>query len=417
LEISLALLKRVLLSLITPQLVWAGGLNAPFAINTTQVLPKGIRSFSVGGMTTTVDGWFNDNGVASGVAEPFNLELSYGRLLKAESDENLKLNVESQLRNKGVTLDEVAGNSFADINTQVFVTLPSLAYGVTDRWTLAVAVPIVRSIQDVETGFVGTTQLQQLVTDFSQQSRSQTGLIEDKLRDVIATELANKGYKPLVDREETFIGDVTLVSKYLAAKTLTYSWAIVNTLTLPTGHFRDTLRIADPTPGDGQVDLGIASIFEMPLSSQWRLVNQTGYTFQFSDIRETRIPFDEEERLSRDLDPGANRNLGDMMTTSFAALYSPMDLFNLGASYTIGYKERDVWTGTLASPDRYRALGVETEQFMQAIYLQAGISTIGAYRRKTFFMPMIATLGMGQVVDGRNVRNDPLWSLNMSLFF
>ncbi len=411
---------RILLVLVlmgSPTFGWAGGLAAPFSINTTQVLPKGIRSFRVGGLTTTVDGWYNNNGITSGVAEPFNQELSYGRLLKSENDENLKLNVESQLRNKGVSLDEIAGSSYADINTRVQVTLPAFAYGLTERWTVAVAVPIVYTNQDVETGFVGTDQLQQLVTDFSAKSRKQTQLIQSKLRDVIATELSNKGYKSLEDSEETHIGDLTMVAKYLAAKDLNYSWAITNTLTLPTAHVKDTSRLADPTPGDGQVDFGIASIFEVPISSQVRLINQTSYRIQFSDVRETRIPISEDERISKDIDYGANRNLGDMYSTSFAALYAPIDLVSFGASYTLGYKEKDVWTGVNASADRYRALGVETEQFMQAVYGQVSLSTVGAYKRKSFFLPMMATLGVGQVVDGRNVRNDPLWSLNMTMFF
>jgi hypothetical protein len=402
---------------ILPTLGWAGGLAAPFNINTTQVLPKGVRSFAVGGLVTTVDGWYNNNGISAGVAEPFNQQLSYRRLLSSESDENLVLNVESQLRNKGVSLDEIAGSSHADINTQVQVTLPSFAYGVTESWTVAVAVPIVYTNQDVETGFVGSGQLQALVTDFSSQSLKQTQLIQSKLNDVIATELANNGYKPLEDLEETHIGDLTFISKYLAAKDLSYSWAILNTLTLPTAHFRDTNRLADPTPGDGQVDFGISSVLEIPITSQLRFINQTSYTIQFSDVRETRIPISEIERLSDDIDYGANRNLGDIMTTSFAALYAPWDFVSFGGSYTFGYKERDRWTGVNASADRYFALGVETEQFMQALFGQVSLSTVSAYRRKSFFLPMLATLGMGQVVNGRNVRNDPLWSLNMTLFF
>ncbi len=407
----------LILFLASPSIGWAGGLGAPFSINTTQVLPKGVRSFRVGGITTTVDGWYNNAGISSGVAEPFNQQLSYGRLLKSESDVNLKLNVESQLRNRGVSLDEIAGRSYADINTRVQVTLPAMAYGLTDRWTVGFAVPIVYTNQDIATGFVGTNQLQELVTDFSGKSRKQTQLIQSKLNDVIATELANKGYKPLRDEERTQVGDLVMVAKYLAAQELSYSWAITNTVTLPTAHVRDTNRLADPTPGDGQADFGIASIFEVPVTSKLRLINQTGYTIQFSDVRETRIPISEEERISKDIDYGANRDLGDMVSTSFAALYSPIDLISFGASYTLGYKERDEWTGVNASPDRYRALGVETEQYIQALYGQVSLSTVGAYKRKTFFLPMMATMGVGQVVDGRNVRNDPVWSLNMSLFF
>jgi hypothetical protein len=402
---------------LAPGVVMAGGLAAPFSISTTAVLPKGVRNVRLQGLSTTVDGWYNDSGISTGVAEPFNLDLSYGRLLKSESDENLKLNVESQLRNKGVTLDDFAGRSTADINTRVFVSVPTIAYGVTDRLTLALAVPIVYTNIDVETGFVGSDQLQGLVDDFSQKSRKQTNLIRQKLNDVIATELANKGYQPLQDQEATQVGDVMLVAKYLAYKSINYSWAITNTFTFPTAHFRDINKIVDPTPGDGQFDYGVASIFELPLNGRFSLINQTGLVIQFADTRATRIPFSEDNRLSADVDPGAKRDLGDQFYTSFASLYNATPIFSFGGSYTIAYKQRDSWQGNLASPDRYRALGVETEQFLQGIYAQVTATTVNLFRKNKFPIPMMATLGVGQVVDGRNVRNDPLWSMNMSVFF
>lgn len=387
-------------------------------MGSTVVLPKGVRSLQVNGLSTTVDGWYNDTRVDTGVAEPFNQQLSYGRLLKAESDENLKLNVEAQLRNKGVSLDTIAGNSYADINTRVFITLPALAYGVTDRFTLGVTVPIVYSNIDVETGFVGSNQLQQLVTDFSQKSRKQTNAIQSKLRDVIATELANKGYKPLEAQEQTQIGDMVIVGKYLGYKGVDYSWALTTTVTVPTAHVRDVNRVVDPSPGDGQWDLGLASTFNIPLNSQFNVVSQTGYIVQFSDIRETRMPISEEERLSSDIDYGANRDLGDQMFTSLGLMMNgPSQVFSFGGSYTFAYKERDRWTGVNYSGDRYRALGVETEQVMHAAYLQTSLSTINLYRKKKFPLPLLATLGVGKAFAGRNVRNDPLWSLNMSAFF
>ena len=223
----------------------AGGLAAPFSIGSTKVLPEGIRSLQVTGIMTTVDGWYNDTGVTSGVAEPFNLELSYARLLKAEKGENLKLNVESQLKNKGVDLNSIAGRSYADINTRVVATVPTMAYGLTKHWTLALAVPIVYTNMDVETGFVGSAQLQSLVTDFSGKSRKQTKLIESKLRDVIATEISNKGYKPLDKKKKTQVGDLTLVAKYLAYQDLTVSWALTNRFVFPTAKVRDAHNVVE----------------------------------------------------------------------------------------------------------------------------------------------------------------------------
>lgn len=401
----------------TTTLCWAGGLATPWTVGSTAVLPKGVRSIRVGGLITNVDGWYNDYGVTSGVAEPFNQNLSYARLLKAEKNENLKLNVESQLRNKKVDLNSLAGQSYADINTTAVVTLPAIAYGLTDRWMLAVAMPIVYTNMDVATGFVGSPQLQQLVSDFSQKSRKQTALIQQKLTDVIATEIANKGYKPLADQEKTQLGDIVLMAKYLAHHSLNYSWALTNTFTFPTAHVRDVNKVVDPTPGDGQFDYGITSTIEVPVTGQIKLVNQTSYTIQFSDRRETRIPITKAERLSSDIDYGATRDIGDIVTSSIGALYSPWSLLTVGGSYTIGYKERDQWSGGQFSRDRYEVLGVETEQFMQAAYLEASLSTVNLYREKSFPVPLMAGLGVGKVIDGRNIRHDPLWNLNMTVFF
>lgn len=406
-----------ILSVFTAHSVWAAGLATPYSLGSTTVLPKGVRSVRVGGLVTSVEGWYNDYGVTTGVASPFNQKLSYGRLLKAESDENLKLNVESQLANKGVSLDDTAGWSYADVNTRVIATVPAMAYGLTERWTVAIAVPIVYTNMDVATGFVGTPQLQNLVSDFSEKSRKQTQVIQQKLTDVIATELSNKGYKPLEDEEKTSIGDVTLVAKYLAAKGIHYSWAITNTFALPTAHVRDVNKVVDPTPGDGQFDWGITSTVEIPVSSTFKLINNTGYTIQFADTRETRIPYSEDERLSTDVDRDARRDLGDQMFSSFAMSYAPIDIVSFGGSWTIAYKERDRWTGTEFEAHRYRVLGHESEQYMQALYAQVGVSTVGMFRRKKFPVPLMGTIGVGKVIEGRNVRHDPLWNMTVTAFF
>ncbi len=396
---------------------WAAGLTTPFSLGSTAVLPKGVRNVRVGGITTMVDGWYNDTGVTAGVAEPFNQQLSYGRLLKAESNENLKLNVESQLRNQGVELDTIAGTSYADINTRAVVTLPTIAYGLTEKWTLAMAVPIVYTNLSIATGFVGTPQLQQLVDNFSQKSQKQTQLIEEKLTDVIATEISNKGYKPLQSEEQTRLGDVVLVAKFLAHKSLNYSWALTNTITLPTAHVRDVNKVVDPTPGDGQLDYGIASTVEVPVNARLNIIQQMGVNIQFSDTRETRIPFTNEERLSSDVDYGASRDLGDQVYSSLGASYSFLPTFGVGGSYTIAYKERDQWRGSLASPERYEVLGVETEQFMQAAFLQTTFSTIPLFQAQKFPLPMMASVGVGKVIDGRNVRHNSVWSMDVSIFF
>src|SRR5690606_21748082 len=117
--------------------------------------------------------------------------------------------------------------------------------------------------------------------DFSAKSRKQTKLIESKLRDVIATEISNKGYKPLTDEERTQVGDLTFVAKYLAYQDLNVSWAISNRFVFPTAKVRDVNKVVDPAAGDGQFDYGIDSTVVVPVNGMINLIQQVGYTIQF----------------------------------------------------------------------------------------------------------------------------------------
>ena len=395
----------------------AGGITAPFSLNTTRVLPKGVRSLRVGAITTNVDNWHNSQGQVTGIAEPMVQELSYARLLKAENNEELKKNVEATLAAANIDLNTIAGVSLADINTRVTATVPALAIGITKRWTLAVAVPILYTNIDTETSFLGTEQLQTVVDGFAQRSRTQTGVIQQKLSDVIATELATKGYLPLEDRERTEVGDVSLISKYLVYDGLSVKWSITNQLTAPTARTRAINRLVDPAAGDGQWDFGATSILQIPITGKFSILHQVGHLIQFADHQDARVPFSINERLSADIDEEAYRDMGDISHTQLGFIYSPVSAFNFGAAYYAAYKQKDYWTGGLGSQQRYDILGVETGQYMQAAMVQLGASSVNAYQTGRFPIPMIANLSYSYVFDGRNVRNAPLWSFNATMFF
>jgi hypothetical protein len=397
--------------------VMAGELTTPFSIGSTTVLPKGIRSLRIGAVTTEIDNKFNDLNFDVGVAETMNQELSYGRLLQAEKDENLKLNVEAQLAAKGVTLNQVAGSSVADLNSRVTVTAPVLAYGITDRWTLALVVPVYYSKIDVATSFIGTEQLQELATSFAEKSRTQTDVIEKKLQDVIGTEVSNKGYKPLESQQKTEIGDISLVSKFLLYKDLNMAWGISNKLSMPTARTRDIDKVVDPAPGDGQWDFDVTSVAEVPISAQLMMIHELGYSIQFADREATRIPITIAERLSTDVDLNASRDLGDKIFSTFGIRYSPWDMLSMSAGYHLGYKQRDQWKGNKTQQSRYDILGHETEQNIQAAILQMSFSTIDLYKRGTFFLPMTAGLGYSQALSGRNVKNSGMWAFDVAMFF
>ena len=371
----------------------------------------------IGALTTMVDNWHNSQGAVTTIAEPMVQQLSYRRLLQGETNEDLKKNIESTLKAKGVDLDTIAGRSLADINTRVTATLPAFAYGVTSRWTLAVAVPLLYTNISVDTSFEGTEGLQNVVNDFAQKSRTQTQTVTTKLQDVVATELTTKNYLPLTNQERTEFGDVSLISKVLVYNGLSAQWAISNRITAPTGRTRAINRLVDPAAGDGQWDFGATSILQIPITAKWGVVHQVGHLIQFADHQDARIPFSAGERLSADIDERAYRDMGDISHTQLGVIYQPTPSFNIGTAYYASYKQRDQWTGGLASQERYDIIGIETDQYMQAAVVQVGASTINAFRQGKFALPLTANLLYSHVFDGRNVRNAPLWSASMTVFF
>jgi len=397
--------------------VYARSLSAPISLNTTQVLPKGVRSARVGGVTTMVDSWYDGGSQDVTVASPLIQELSYERLLRAENDESLKLNIESQLKAKGIPLDTIAGTSLADLNTRVTATIPALAMGVTDSWTLAVAVPVVHTRVDEATSFDSTPGLQKVVDEFAQKGRGDTKTIESKLNDVIATELDNKGYLPLEDREMTEVGDINLISKLRLYNGYSVKWALTNLLVIPTGRTRAINRLIDPAAGDGQWDFGTTSQMAFPITSKFRLLHEVGYLVQLPDTQDTRIPVSSGEILSRDVDLGARRDMGDIAHTMFGMMYQPFNFLTLGLGYQAAYKQQDRWQGDIVDPSRYELIGQFTEQYMQAAILQVGATSVQAYRAKQFPIPLTANLTYSRAFDGRHVRNNNVWSANVSLYF
>jgi len=395
----------------------AGGISSPLSISNTQVLPKGVRSLRVGGITTMIDDWHNRQGQIEGIAGPMNQQLSYKRLLSAEQDQDLSANIEAQLRAKGVDLDTIAGQALADVNTRLTVTAPALGIGLSKKWTLAIAFPIVHTNVNVSTSFVGTEGLQNLVTDLAGRSRKKTEGVKDKLNDVIATELAGKDYAPLVNREMTELGDVALIGKYRAFSGRTFRLSLTQRVNIATGRDRDANRLVDPAPGDGQNDIGLTVNSEYLINGRLSLLGEVGYLAQLPDFQDARLPISAKEFLSADYDARAYRDMGDIVHGNVAVQYKPFNFLTLATGYQISHKNQDYWSGDLFDQSRYGIIGQFTGQNAQSVVFQATASTVNAYRAKKFPVPLSAGLVYSKVFAGKFVRNAGIWSGQLSMFF
>lgn len=395
------------------------GLTAPYGTGSAMTLPRGVRNLRVTGITGEFANRYNDFSQPGPIAEPFVQDLTYGRLLKAEKDKNLVNDVEALLLAKGVKLNDVAGRSTAEIISRATVTAPILAYGITDRWSVAVTAPIVYTNISVATGFVATPQLNSMVDSFAQKSLNKTKLVESKLKDVIATEITNKGYEPLVNQENNEVGDLSLFSRVNVYQGKKLSVTLGQFITAPTGRQFSVNKIVDPAPGDGQWDFGMSATFNYKfLGGKITLYNDTLARWQFAHNRPMRIPIDTVERLSSEIDYNTYRKLGDIYQTSMGAMFQMTRWLGAGLGYQIGYKEKDIYRGTVVTDkSRYDALSFETEQFMQAGIWQLNLSSLQAFRAKRFPVPFSWSVNFSRIFQGRNIRTDDLWSTDLAIFF
>jgi hypothetical protein len=400
---------------------WAGGITAPFMYESTDVLPKGVHSFRFQGATTQATHSFNEFASPIMVGDSFNQQLTYGQLLKALPKENqaeyggyLK---SLQAKNPDLSFDSSAGDATGSVAVRVTASIPAFAYGVTDRWTVGIGVPIIYSNLSVATGYVASPQTTALAKSLAAKDPAAALKVTRLLQNVVQYNAALYHYDPIVDQEKTQMGDVNLVSKYLLVKEEAYAVAVANTIVLPTGQRANINKVVDVASGDGDYKLGVTGITDWYVLPKVTLTGAVSYLAQLPQQISSRIPISETETMSPDIDPSVYQDLGDIMRLTLGVRYAVTTEWSFLSAYNYQYKMPDVYRGAAFTRDRYALLEERTEQTMQSAQVGISYNTIAMYRRQQFAAPLEASLNYISVYDGRNVVRDGITSLAMSMYF
>lgn len=396
----------------------AGGLIAPFSLESTAVMPKGIRNFRVSGFSTHVTDKYEANGAIVPLAHDFNKPVTWNELIDSRPDEKVRGFLRGGLKSQGIDLEEPIGESHGLVNARVTSTVPVFAYGLTDRVTIGVGIPIVYSRTHVSTGWSispkGQAQLDML------KMSGNGALIESYSQDlynVVETKIASYGYKPLQGEEHTDIGDLTLALKVLAHKEGRWAFAVSPKLVIPTGREPDVDKVVDLAPGGGIWQSGLSGVVEFEASNRLSFVGSAGYTYQWGTEKAVRVPKSDSESISPDIDWNTYKKLGDIRSVSAGAKYRFTELLTGGVGYTLAYKDKDTYNGRQFASHRYRYLEEDTWQEMQSVLGSISLSTISLYRAGKFPVPGDVSFALSSVVDGRNVTKSTLAVFELAAYF
>lgn len=406
-------------------------LAAPFSPENTAVLPQGVRSPQYIGISTLLDQRFSGDGGKIPLADPINKPVGWADVIANETDSSQQNLVKALLHGKPaipghaaeaeILVNGNAGQATGDVNIRATVQVPAFAFGITDSWTLAIAVPIVRAQISADTGFSTSPDGQTIIDRICAVSPDKCNESARKLNDPVTQKLRRLGYQAIESETISGMGDIQVISKHLIHRDDNSGLALKGVLTLPTGTAPDPDKALDLTTGDNRFQVGAELIYEHSLLGSLGTTFYTSYTALLPNSMTKRLPTSSFDSLSNDKQD-LTRELGHLVAVG-AALNYKWDKAGLMVSsgYSFQSLSRAEYSGPsvdAATEYRYYLLGdLEPDQLLHAIVTAVGFSTVDWYLKNKFFLPFQLSLTYSHPFAGRNAPTGDVFAGQAVLFF
>ena len=391
-----------------------------FALESTQVLPKGIRSLGVKQLHTSVTEKYNASTQRESIAKPLSKPLKISDILKKEEGLNRMLREALVLSNEGLTFDTELGSFKANMAAKVRVTVPLLSYGLTENLTVALALPIFEASSAVKADFNTNENADAFVRyikspDIAKRKEAEEARL--KLNDAVGSlneKLVSNGYRELKDWTGTGVGDLVAALKYRFLNRSIFKGSGTLGGIFPTG------RISDPDIlNDVPFGSGVTSIFTTLASDQtvasWLFFNEyVKGTFNLPGKGYIRLKTAEEaievpkEYVSFQLGHKIEIGASAQVSTSFGLVggFGYVYERKLGDSYTL--------PNNLTAKEE---LEKDTASFTNYIMAKLGYSSIPAFKKKQLPLPLIAGVEYKKQLLSQNASVKDFLTFDLTLFF
>jgi hypothetical protein len=377
-------------------------------IESTATLPRGMFSPNITyGYFSGISERFNSSGLIQGVAAQYHVELSGKVIGRFNSDLNKMIESLNSVSKQEKLGDELMlGTLDFKASPVVDAVIPTLAYGVTDKFSIGLGIPLIHYRNDVQVAVSGTSNAQQLqnhIGGLSDDLNSALGKLENAAQNLpgeLQSVLAARGYKPLRSIDTKGVGDLQVAGVYRYFDSPFWKFALRPYFIIPTGKQDDPDDLVDMATG-GQPAVGLYSIHDYLPLSKLLLTSSLGYQANLQDTAIKRVPLNNYDLLPdqdrRDL---VRRHTGNVTFFELGSRYHIIAPLTLGAFYDLTLKDPDWYDG-----DRgwdYNQLSQDTVEQIHQLKGQIEFSTISWYRRHVFSAPLILTYVYGNTITAVN---------------
>lgn len=394
--------------------------SAPMAqaMDSTETLPASVNSPAIRyGIVSGVDSKYSADGSVQSLNDINTISFNSELLQKINPEVTDLVNVLNQYSKQQLGTQVNLGALRAETKPDIRYMAPIYARGITDRLTLAVAMPIVfyenklRLVQSASNVRAICNQIQGV----PQVQEACDKLGNTNIVNAVSGELANKGFKPIRDRNETVFGDLQLVGMWKYFEEGNKSSVLRSTLTLPTGQKNDPDDLAD-LGVFGETALEEQVLFNI-LPLQWmRLAAKASYKVFLPDSPEMRVPSSPDEIL-----PGpeskekVSRRKGGALTLGSAATINIGSAFSVAGGYEYTQKSQDSYSGKKMID--YSVLGKDSKSTAHKLRANVSYDTIALYQRTKSFPPLKVDYEVINTIAGSNTDRQLVNELSLTMFF
>lgn len=397
------------------------------AAETAKVLPKKIfRARVVGVVTESIADKYNDDGMLEGMSMGLNRTVTVKDLAAKDAQVAALVNALNSVQ-AGLGDQLMTANLYSSFETQQQIWTPALEYGISDRTTIGIRIPVVR--RSVRTDFWVDSNNQ------AYQIAQNLGAINPQINAGLTTfggtsfgtpffaskMFTDKGYEVPKDFNKTEMGDIELGAKFNYYKTTNWLASVVGGVRLPTGSSASLTNIFDKGSGTGAWGVG-AQFVEAYQPTSWVVLSaMQKMTYSFPDTRERAVPLDENDSLpSVRPEDGQVQNVtrnqtAEIQTELASTFYLWEEAANFWGAYQYGYKGHDRYTGS--GNLYYAGLSKGTNWQKHSGELGIGYSTIPAFKKAKFPIPGEVQLLYNTVLDGVNVPLSNYVRMDMIMYF
>ena len=378
-----------------------------------ETLPQGVWSAQVryGVISGLQDTWGSD-GKLYNLGELHSISFDAATLAKVNPRGQALIQALNYFGSQDLGSKINLGTLNVSTSPEISYVAPVMAYGINDRWTIGVGLPVIHYLNHMSLSASSSN-----LAFYRQQFGGMDKALDDALNiDIVAEAekvLAAKGYKPLTNRDEQFLGDVEVSVLHKLPEL--GSWHFLHQLTfvLPTGP-KDDPSDLEAVDYFGRAEIENTLVAGYEVLPGLALMPYTGLLVPLPDTVSRRVPLNEDDLLpdANQLED-VNRWLAPTLTVGGTARLTLFTDWALRTGAEASWKGADRYSGT----GRMDLLEANSDTFLTRVLGGIDFSTIDRYRSGRAKFPTKVSAEVSDTVLGRNFNRELITEISAMLFF